>query len=246
MSQRIAEEPTAVLTDQGFYLPRTGQPQPGTPRQESLKKRLRAEVNVFGAIQILCGVMVLSLGIILAVAPASPRFTTEFSILIKSAYPFVGALCFIITGCLSIITEKKSVKPLVQGSLACGVLSTALALLGIALLSYTLAALESAFRQCELSRKLSPTTQSYFYYHPEDRDIHCFTAKASLMGTVTVMLMCTALELCLAVLTTVLWCKQAQADFPGSVLFQPQSHKNNPAIFSKAQEEPGYEELISS
>lgn len=44
-------------------------------------------------IQILCGVMVLSLGVILAAAPASPYFTAHFSLLIDSACPFLGALC---------------------------------------------------------------------------------------------------------------------------------------------------------
>ncbi|XP_010631380.1 membrane-spanning 4-domains subfamily A member 6A isoform X1 [Fukomys damarensis] len=196
-------------------------------------------------IQILCGVMVLSFGIILAAAPDSPHFTTVFYTLIKSAYPFLGSLCFIVSGCLSIITEKKSTKSLVRSSLACSILSTVLALVGVALISYTLAALESSLQQCELSRLSGLATQSYFYFHHEDYS-DCLIAKASVTGALSLMLLCSVLELCLAVLTAVLLWKQAQSDFPGIVLFQPHSHKNNTNIFSKTHGNPGYEELMTA
>ncbi|XP_005408136.1 PREDICTED: membrane-spanning 4-domains subfamily A member 6A-like isoform X2 [Chinchilla lanigera] len=200
MSQPITNDTVAVLTAHGFYLPQTEKPLPTNPVQESLKTRLKAEVNVFG---------------------------------------------FIISGSLSIVAEKKSAKPLVHGSLACSILSTALALLGVALLSYTMAALDSAFQQCVSSSMSRPTT-AYHFYDPQDYRHGCSLAKASVMGTVSVMLICTALELCSAVLTAVLWWKQAQSDFPGSVLFQPESYKNNPYIFSKTHQDPGYEELVTS
>lgn len=93
MSQPMTNETIAVLTAHGITFPQTENPRPTTQTQASLKKRLNSEANVFGAIQILCGAMVLSLGIILAAAPAAPYFTTDFSTLIRSAYPFVGALC---------------------------------------------------------------------------------------------------------------------------------------------------------
>ncbi|XP_004869761.1 membrane-spanning 4-domains subfamily A member 6A isoform X2 [Heterocephalus glaber] len=180
-SQPIPSEALAVLTAQGIRLPQTEKPRAPSQTQQSLEKWLKAELSVFGTIQILCGVVVLSLGIILAAAPASPYFTTVFSTLIKSAYPFAGSLCFIVSGSLSIITEKKSTKPLVHSSLACSILSTVLAVLGVALLSYTLAALDSAFQECELSRMSRPTTQSYFYFHRESYSTDCFVAKASVM-----------------------------------------------------------------
>lgn len=41
----------------------------------------------------MCGVMVLSLGIILASAPHTAHFTAVISVLLNSAYPFVGAAC---------------------------------------------------------------------------------------------------------------------------------------------------------
>lgn len=44
-------------------------------------------------IQIVCGAMVLSLGILLQSAPFSPHFTHVFSTLLKAAYPFIGGLC---------------------------------------------------------------------------------------------------------------------------------------------------------
>jgi hypothetical protein len=40
----------------------------------------------------MCAVMVLALGIILASVPSNLHFTSVFSILLESGYPFVGAL----------------------------------------------------------------------------------------------------------------------------------------------------------
>ncbi|EPY74095.1 hypothetical protein CB1_002300018, partial [Camelus ferus] len=108
--------------------------------------------NPNGTVQIMCGVMVLSLGIILASSPFAQYFTQVFSTLLKAAYPFIGALCgqglnsrtcppmwvaqeerngFILSGSLSVITEKKSTKRLGTLSLMliCTVLEFFLAVL---------------------------------------------------------------------------------------------------------------------
>lgn len=41
----------------------------------------------------MCGVTVLSLGVMLVFAPFFPHFSETFSPLLKSAHPFLGALC---------------------------------------------------------------------------------------------------------------------------------------------------------
>ncbi|XP_013003854.1 membrane-spanning 4-domains subfamily A member 6D-like [Cavia porcellus] len=247
MSHPITNETIAVLEGHGIHLhlPQTKKPPTTVPAQESLKKRLQAESNVFGVIQILCGVMVLSLGVILAAAPASPYFTAHFSLLIDSACPFLGALCFIVSGSLSVVIEKKRTKSLVCSSLACSFLSTIFALGGITLLSYTLDALESAFQHCELSRTSQPNTTDYSYYYQDKYSSGCLSAKISLMGTMLLMLICMTLELCLAVLMAVLWWKQTLSNFSGTVLFQPQTYKNNSSIIPKTHVNPGYEELVT-
>nr|XP_019609557.1 PREDICTED: membrane-spanning 4-domains subfamily A member 6A-like [Rhinolophus sinicus] len=176
LSQPMTNETVVVLTSNRINLPQTEKPKSTNQGQDILKK-LKAEVKVLGTIQILCGVMVLSLGIILKSASFRPPFTQVFSTLLQAAYPFLGALCFVISGSLSIITEKKSTKSL---------------------------------------------------------------------GMLSMTMICTVLELCLAVLVAGIWWKQAHSDFPDSVRFLTLSHKNKPGMITKATFDSGYEELLTS
>ncbi|XP_027436771.1 LOW QUALITY PROTEIN: membrane-spanning 4-domains subfamily A member 6A-like [Zalophus californianus] len=154
---------------------------------------------------------------------------------------------FVISGILPVIMEKKSTKPLAQSSVAANILSSLCALVGFILLSGNLAALDSAFWKCDLNREdRVPKGYSLFHYlHPYAKD-DCFTAKTTLAGTLSVMLICTVLEFCMATLAAVVWWKQAYSDFAGSVLFLPQSYKNKSSIPAKAFSDPGYEELLTS
>ncbi|XP_025212909.1 membrane-spanning 4-domains subfamily A member 6E isoform X2 [Theropithecus gelada] len=97
----------------------------------------------------------------------------------------------------------------VHSSLAGSILSALSALVGFILLSVNLAALNPASLQCELDKRNIPTRLllSYDDYNlPYTTD--CYKAKASLAGTLSLMLICTLLEFCLAVLTAVLRWKQ--------------------------------------
>lgn len=245
MSQPKTNETFIALTPNGISFLQTEDPKLTNKRQDSLKKHLKAEVKVLGTIQILCGMMVLSLGIILASASFSQHFTQAFSILLKAAYPFIGALCFVISGSLSIITEKKSTKPLVQSSLAANILSSLSALVGFILLSVILASLGPAFWTCVLDKQHIPTERDYSYYHSLYENNDCLKAKTILAGTMSIMLICTVLEFCLAVLAAVVWWKQAHSDFPGSVLFLPQSYKDKSSMPPRAPSDSGYEELMT-
>uniref|UniRef100_A0A2K5N9E6 Membrane spanning 4-domains A6E n=2 Tax=Cercocebus atys TaxID=9531 RepID=A0A2K5N9E6_CERAT len=215
-SQPVPNETLIVLPSNVINFSQAEKPEPTNQGQGSLKKRLQAEVKVIGTIQILCGVKVLSLGIILASASFSPNFTQVISMLLKSAYPFIAPLLFVISGFLSIITEKRLTKLLVHSSLAGSILSALSALVGFILLSVNLAALNPASLQCELDKRNIPTRLllSYDdYKSPYTTD--CYKAKASLAGTLSLMLICTLLKFCLAVLTAVLRWKQTLSDFPG-------------------------------
>uniref|UniRef100_A0A8C5V002 Membrane-spanning 4-domains subfamily A member 6A n=1 Tax=Microcebus murinus TaxID=30608 RepID=A0A8C5V002_MICMU len=184
ISQPMTNETIVVLSTNDMNLSQATGPQPTNKRQDSLKKYLRDEVNVIGAIQIFCGVMILNLGIILASAYFSPYFTRVFSTLLKSGYPFTGSLCFIVSGSLSVITDKRSTKTLVRGSLAGSILSTLCALVGFILLSVTLAALTPASLECQLDNDNRPTQayHYYFFFHSYMKD--CFIGESSLFVSI--------------------------------------------------------------
>ncbi|XP_054380294.1 membrane-spanning 4-domains subfamily A member 6A isoform X2 [Pongo abelii] len=216
-SQPVPNETIIVLPSNVINFSQAEKPEPTNQGQDSLKKHLHAEIKVIGTIQILCGMMVLSLGIILASASFSPNFTQVTSTLLNSAYPFIGPFFFMISGSLSIATEKRLTKLLVHSSLVGSILSALSALVGFIILSVKLATLNPASLQCELDKNNIPT-RSYdsYYYHDSLYSTDCYTAKASLAGTLSLMLICTLLEFCLAVLTAVLRWKQAYSDFPGN------------------------------
>lgn len=244
ISQPAPSANVAVLTLNGINFPQTENTRPTHHKLDDLKKRLKAEVKVIGTIQIMCGLMVLSLGIILASAPFCPHFTPVFSALLQSGYPFIGGLCFLICGSLSIVTEKMPTKPLVNSSLAVSIVSALCALVGFIIISVNLAALGPASERCMLGQESKPTAYyGYYYHHTGGHFRDCFTAKAILTGVLSVMLIGTVLEFCLAVLLAVLWWEQANSDFSGSVLFLPQSKSN---MATKVLCNPVYEEKVPS
>nr|XP_010333448.1 membrane-spanning 4-domains subfamily A member 6E [Saimiri boliviensis boliviensis]XP_039326953.1 membrane-spanning 4-domains subfamily A member 6E [Saimiri boliviensis boliviensis] len=219
-SQSVPDETIIVLPSNDTNFSQAEKPKPTNQRQDSLKKRLQAKVKVIGIIQISCGMKVLSLGIILASVSFSPNFTQVISTLLKSAYPFIGPLLFVISGILSIVTEKRLTKLLVHSSLAGSILSTLSALVGFSILSVNLAALNPASLQCEWDKNyaLDVASRRFLYYEyyesPYTMDC-CHREKASLAGTLSLMLICTVVEFCLAVLTAVLRWIQTKSDFPG-------------------------------
>ncbi|XP_074257642.1 membrane-spanning 4-domains subfamily A member 6E isoform X2 [Saimiri boliviensis] len=200
-SQSVPDETIIVLPSNDTNFSQAEKPKPTNQRQDSLKKRLQAKVKVIGIIQISCGMKVLSLGIILASVSFSPNFTQVISTLLKSAYPFIGPL-------------------LVHSSLAGSILSTLSALVGFSILSVNLAALNPASLQCEWDKNyaLDVASRRFLYYEyyesPYTMDC-CHREKASLAGTLSLMLICTVVEFCLAVLTAVLRWIQTKSDFPG-------------------------------
>uniref|UniRef100_A0A2K5DX36 Membrane spanning 4-domains A6E n=1 Tax=Aotus nancymaae TaxID=37293 RepID=A0A2K5DX36_AOTNA len=93
----------------------------------------------------------------------------------------------------------------VHSSLAGSILSTLSALVGFSILCVNLAALNPASLQCELDKRNVPTRRLLYYdYYESPYTMDCYRAKASLAGTLSLMLICTAVEFCLAVLTAVL------------------------------------------
>nr|XP_042117075.1 membrane-spanning 4-domains subfamily A member 6A isoform X1 [Peromyscus maniculatus bairdii] len=239
--QVVTNETVTVISPNGVNFPQTDKPHPAQQRQDSLKKHLKAEIKVIAAIQIMCGVMVLSLGIILATVSTIPPFNQVFSVLLKSGYPFVGALFqFIISGILSVITKTKSTKSLVDGSLTMNILSVLFAFIGIIILSVSLAGLHPASEQCKESKPPKPT-QYHYYHHPFEVDNDCSTPKAVLTGALLLMLICSVLELGMGVLTTMLWWQQDHSDFSRNVIFLSHNSNNGSNMESKSLCNPAYE-----
>nr|XP_020831789.1 membrane-spanning 4-domains subfamily A member 6A-like isoform X2 [Phascolarctos cinereus] len=90
------------------------QPGPSSESNDNQKKGLKEESKALGTVQILTGLMILGVGIILACAHDSSYFSPSCSKIVKSGYPFVGGVSFIISGSLSIASEKKKTKSLVR------------------------------------------------------------------------------------------------------------------------------------
>ncbi|XP_057634603.1 membrane-spanning 4-domains subfamily A member 6B-like [Chionomys nivalis] len=240
--QVVTKETVTVISPNGVNFPQTDKPQPTHQMQDNLKKYLKAEIKVIAAIQIMCGVMVLSLGIILASAPTTAHFTSVISVLLKSAYPFVGAACFIISGILSVIGEIKSMKLLVEGSLITNILSILFAFMGIVIISVSLAGLHPASEQCEQNKLLRPT-EHYFYHRPLDNN-DCSSTKNVLTGVLSLMLIFSVLELGLAMLAGMLWWKEGHSDFSRNVIFLSRNANNESSMESKSLCNPVYEQRL--
>ncbi|XP_048216787.1 membrane-spanning 4-domains subfamily A member 6A isoform X2 [Perognathus longimembris pacificus] len=219
--QVVTRETVTVIRSNGTIF---DQPQPTHQMDYSLKKYILDEIKVIGAIQILCAIMVLIFGILLACAPFSPDFTPVFSSLIKSGYPFVGPVC-------------------VHSSLALSIVSTLFGLLGFILLSLNLSVMDPAVHKCELT--IPPTESSYHYYH-WSRYNECYMTKISLAGVLGLMLVCTLVELGLAVLSVVLWWIQSNSDFPGRVHFVSQTSYDKLNFSNQEISQNTYEELLKN
>nr|XP_012612458.1 membrane-spanning 4-domains subfamily A member 6A-like [Microcebus murinus] len=174
-------------------------------------------------------------------APSPGLFLTPLHHIFITTTPPPAKFLFIVSGSLSVITDKRSTKTLVRGSLAGSILSTLCALVGFILLSVTLAALTPASLECQLDNDNRPT-QAYHYYFFFHSYMDCFIGESSLFGTLSLMLVCTVLEFCLAVLTSVLWWKQANSDFQEVVHFLPQNYTDASSTHSRKGGR-GYQEL---
>uniref|UniRef100_G3SUJ3 Membrane spanning 4-domains A7 n=2 Tax=Loxodonta africana TaxID=9785 RepID=G3SUJ3_LOXAF len=193
-------------------------------KEDNLKSDLQKEATVLGTIQILSCLVISSLGAILASAPYASHFKPEVSTILMSGYPFVGSLCFVITGSLSIISGKKSAEDFAMSSLTSNALSSVAAGTGFILLTDSLVALGTASQQCDSENLSSLPYSDYYYSVYEAKD--CLLASASLTGLLVVMLVFTVLELLLAVYASLLWWKQVHSSNPGSAFFLLQSQKH--------------------
>ncbi|XP_051002120.1 membrane-spanning 4-domains subfamily A member 7 isoform X2 [Acomys russatus] len=181
------------------------------------------EATVLGTIQILCALMIASLGVILVSASYSSNFRPEASSTLMSGYSFVGSLCFATAGVLSIISGKISTKPFALSSLASNGASSVVAGIGLFLLSHSLVALGTVLPHCNSEKKfLSLLTYLESHLWRND-DYSCHLAHVSAISGVAVMLVFTVLELLLATYSSAFWWKQVYSNKAGGTFFLPQS-----------------------
>lgn len=81
-----------AFTLKGIIIPH-GEKPGHSYQKENLQEGLQKEATVLGIIQILCCLMISSMGAILVSAPYSPHFKPAVSTVLMSEYPFVGAVC---------------------------------------------------------------------------------------------------------------------------------------------------------
>ncbi|XP_004620868.2 membrane-spanning 4-domains subfamily A member 7 [Sorex araneus] len=192
-------------------------------QEDNLKDVAQKEPSILGTIQILCCLMISSLGAIMVSAPYPPYFNTAVSIILMSGYPFAGALCFGITGALSIIFGKKSTKTFV---LILNLISAVVAGIGLFLLAATLKALKTASKQCDSgndSLASLPNISNIPYHYSAYKAKDCLLTGSSLTTVLVVMFLFTVLELLLAAYASVILWKQNCSKNLGSEFSLPQS-----------------------
>uniref|UniRef100_A0AC11BY87 Uncharacterized protein n=1 Tax=Ovis aries TaxID=9940 RepID=A0AC11BY87_SHEEP len=154
-----------AFTPKGVVISKSEKPGQVYQKEDDLPKGLPKEATVLGTIQILCFLVISSLGVILVYAPSSPQLSPAISTILMSGYPFLGALCFAITGTLSIISGKKSSETFAINSLTFSAVSSVAAGAGFILLTGSLVTLRTASQQCDSGRDyLSSLPYSTYYY----------------------------------------------------------------------------------
>ncbi|XP_059565211.1 membrane-spanning 4-domains subfamily A member 7-like isoform X1 [Myotis daubentonii] len=192
-------------------------------KEDTLQNDLQKETTVVGSIHILCCLMISSFGAILFFSPYSSHLKPAVSTMLMSGYPFVGALCFAITGILSIISGKKSAKLLAIGSLTSNAVSSVVAGAGLFLLVYSLVALRTASQLCDSEKEHLSSLPYSEYPNPKYEVKDCVLDGVSLTGVLVVMLIFSVLEHLLAAYASVFWWKQVYSSNPGSSFSLPQS-----------------------
>lgn len=191
-------------------------------KEDTVQNELQNEATVLGTIHILCCLVISSFGAILISPAYSSRLKPAVSTLLMSGYPFAGALCFAVTGFLSIISGKKSTKPFATSSVTSSAVSSVVAGVGLLFLIDSLVALGAASQLCDSEKEhlfLPHSGSPNPTYEVKD----CVLDGISLTAVLAVMLVFSALELLLAAYASVFWWRRVHSSHPGSSFSLPQS-----------------------
>ncbi|XP_051003032.1 membrane-spanning 4-domains subfamily A member 3 isoform X3 [Acomys russatus] len=160
-------------------------PAPPPPRQ-TWQTLLKKELEFLGVTQILAGLICLCFGTVVWSVLHISDFDDEVLLLSRVGYPFWGAVLFILSGFLSVMSERKNTLYLVRGSLGANIVSSVTAGTGIIILILNLS---NSFAYMSYCKDLN-------------EDDGCFVA-SFITEVVLMMLFLTILAFCSAVLLTV-------------------------------------------
>ncbi|XP_069088986.1 membrane-spanning 4-domains subfamily A member 4A-like [Pleurodeles waltl] len=164
------------------------------PSQEIQRRFMRGEPKALGVVQILLGLIQITLGALLLNNPFSGVYPI-------SGLPFWGAPFYIISGALSVAAEKKGTTGLVRGSMAMNIVSTIITLPAIIIIS-----IDIVF----VSFNLSDSSACYISIPGNDGQ-SCLSYQAGLVaqqrGIDALALMLSLLELWITLSTSIFACK---------------------------------------
>ncbi|XP_021067841.1 high affinity immunoglobulin epsilon receptor subunit beta isoform X1 [Mus pahari] len=124
-------------------------PTKAPPPKQTWQTFLKKELEFLGATQILVGLVCLCFGTIVCSVLYISEFDEEVLLLYKVGYPFWGAVLFVLSGFLSIISERKNTLYLVRGSLGANIVSSIAAGMGIAMLILNLTNNSTYMNNCK-------------------------------------------------------------------------------------------------
>ncbi|XP_036115545.1 membrane-spanning 4-domains subfamily A member 7-like [Molossus molossus] len=207
-------------TPKDIIIPQREKPGYIDQEEDELQNDIQEEATVLGSIHILCCLVISSFGAILDFSSYSSHLKPAVSTMLMTGYPFVGALCFAITGILSIISGKKSTKPFAMSSTTSSAVSSVVAGAGLFLLTYSLGTLSQL---CDSEKEHESSVPHSGNHDLRHETKNCVPDCVSLMAVLVVMLLFSVLEFLLAAYASVFWWKQVYSNNPGSSFSLPQS-----------------------
>lgn len=119
------------------------------PPKQTWQSFLKKELEFLGVTQVLVGLICLCFGTIVCSTLQISDFDDEVLLLYRAGYPFWGAVLFVLSGFLSIMSERKNTPYLVRGSLGANIVSSIAAGLGIAILILNLSNNSAYMNYCK-------------------------------------------------------------------------------------------------
>ncbi|XP_039767336.1 membrane-spanning 4-domains subfamily A member 4A-like [Ornithorhynchus anatinus] len=192
-AQDVPRVPPVAFPRTGIDIFQSGQtvlpgsvPQPNS----TLKKFLKGEPKILGAIQILIALMILGTGVILICINQTQVFGSF--LILYSGYPVWGTLLFLISGSLSIAAERKTTKCLVQNCLVMNIISSIAAVAGLIIISFYIAIDQQPRYVCHTSPKHMSTS--------------CKVLSDISSGVAALVLIFSFLEFCIALSLSIFGC----------------------------------------
>ncbi|XP_038620985.1 membrane-spanning 4-domains subfamily A member 4A-like [Tachyglossus aculeatus] len=212
-AQDVSQDPPMAYPQTGINIFQSGQTVlPGSVHQpyNTMKKFLKGEPKILGAVQILIAVMILGTGVIL-ICINETQFFGSFLIL-YSGYPIWGTLFFLISGSLSIAAERKTTKCLVQNCLVMNIISSIAAIAGLIIVSFYIAIDQEPRFICHASPKQMTTS--------------CKVLSNISSGVAALVLILSFLEFCIALTLSIFGCNTTCYASDDILIFLP----SNPTI----------------